>query len=86
MLGGEISIVAIEEYVYQDVIYYFVDNERYFYRDHLYGYFDDGERFAFFNQAVLESIRHLSFSPDIIHCHDWHTGMIPFLLTRRISK
>ena len=85
-VGWRKQYCAIEEYVYQDVIYYFVDNERYFYRDHLYGYSDDGERFAFFSQAVLESIRHLSFSPDIIHCHDWHTGMIPFLLTRRYQN
>ncbi|WP_428911234.1 glycogen synthase GlgA [Niallia sp. Krafla_26] len=82
-VGWRNQYCGIEEYRYGDVIYYFVDNERYFQRENLYGYDDDGERFAFFSQAVLESIRHLSFFPDIIHCHDWHTGMIPFLLTRR---
>lgn len=85
-VGWRKQYCGIEEWVYHDITYYFVDNEQYFNREKLYGYIDDGERFAFFNQAVLESIRHLSFSPEIIHCHDWHTGMIPFLLTRRYQS
>lgn len=62
------------------ITYHFIDNEYYFYRDSLYGHFDDGERFAFFSKAVLECIPHLDFIPDVIHCHDWHTGMVNFLL------
>ncbi|MGG3470327.1 glycogen synthase GlgA [Neobacillus pocheonensis] len=62
------------------ITYYFIDNEYYFYRDSLYGHYDDGERFSFFSKAVLECIPHLDFIPDVIHCHDWHTGMVNFLL------
>ena len=58
------------------VRYYFIDNEYYFYRDNLYGYFDDGERFAFFSKAILETLLHLDFSPDIIHTNDWQTALV----------
>lgn len=78
-VGWRNQYCGILELEYNGVTYYFVDNEYYFKRDQLYGYFDDGERFSFFNRAVLEAIAHLEFYPDIIHCHDWHTGMIPFL-------
>jgi starch synthase len=78
-VGWRNQYCGILELKLNGVTYYFVDNEYYYKRDGLYGYFDDGERFAFFNRAVLEAIAHLNFSPDIIHCHDWHTGMIPFL-------
>ncbi len=59
------------------VIYYFIDNEYYFKRDNLYGYYDDAERFAFFSRAVLEMLKHIDFKPDIINCNDWQTGLIP---------
>ena len=59
------------------VTYYFLDNEYYFGRGHLYGDNDDGERFAFFSKAVLESLQHIGFYPDIIHCNDWQTGFLP---------
>ncbi|MFX3617176.1 MAG: glycogen synthase GlgA [Sporolactobacillus sp.] len=63
------------------VTYYFLDNEYYFKRRGCYGYYDDGERFAFFSRAVLEALPHLSVRPpDIIHCHDWQTGPICALL------
>ena len=63
------------------VIYYFVDNEYYFRRSGIYGHYDDGERFAFFSMAVLESIRHMSdFAPDVLHCNDWQTGLVPVFL------
>lgn len=62
------------------VDYYFIDNEYYFKRDTLYGFYDDGERFSFFSKAVLEAIPYLHQSPTIVHCHDWHTAIIPFLL------
>ena len=59
------------------VIYYFIDNEHYFKREGLYGYYDDAERYAFFSRAVLEVIPHIGFTPDIIHCNDWQTALIP---------
>lgn len=59
------------------VTYYLIDNEQYFKRDRLYGYDDDGERFAFFSKAVLEALRHIDFKPDIVHCNDWQTALIP---------
>ena len=62
------------------VIYYFIDNQYYFKRDGLYGYYDDAERFAFFSRAVLDMIPHIGFTPDIIHCNDWQTAMIPVYL------
>ena len=68
------------------VIYYFIDNEYYFKRDGLYGYYDDAERFAFFSRAVLEIIPHIGFKPDIIHCNDWQTALIPVYLTEMYSK
>jgi len=68
------------------VIYYLIDNEYYFKRGGLYGYFDDAERFAFFSRAVLEVIPHIGFTPDIIHCNDWQTAMVPVYLTQMYSK
>lgn len=62
------------------VTYYFIDNEYYFRRFNPYGYYDDGERYAFFSKAVLDSIHLLDFSPDLIHCHDWQTALIPVYL------
>lgn len=66
--------------VHEGVTFYFIDNEAFFKRPCLYGYFDDGERFSFFSRAVLDSLPLLDFTPDIIHCHDWQTAAIPYLL------
>lgn len=60
--------------------YYFIDNEYYFYRENPYGYGDDGERFAFFSKAVLESLQYLNWYPDVIHSNDWQTALIPVFL------
>ncbi|WP_445489308.1 glycogen synthase GlgA [Niallia sp. 03133] len=79
-VGWRTQYCGIEELEYEGITFYFIDNEYYFKRPGLYGYIDDGERFSFFNRAVLESLEHLNEFPDIIHCHDWHTAMIPFLL------
>jgi len=66
---------------YEGIPVYFIDNEYYFNRPGCYGYFDDGERFSYYNRAVMESVQYMEdFSPDIIHCNDWHTGIIPVLL------
>ncbi len=59
------------------VIYYLLDNQYYFKRDSLYGFYDDAERFAFFSRAILEIIPHIDFKPDIIHCNDWQTALTP---------
>ncbi len=72
---------GLEETVYQGIPYYFIDNEYYFTRPNVYGEYDDAERFAFFSRAALESLIHIpGFKPDIIHCHDWHTALIPLML------
>ncbi len=63
----------------EGVLFYFVEHRDYFERDGLYGYQDDAIRFAFFQKSVLDMLYHLDFYPDVIHSHDWHTGMIPFL-------
>ena len=62
------------------VTWYFIENDYYFYRGKLYGFDDDDARFAFFSKAVCESLRHLGWRPDIIHCNDWQTALIPFYL------
>ena len=59
------------------VIYYLIDNQYYFKREGMYGHYDDAERFAFFSRAVLEIIPHIGFKPDIIHCNDWQTALVP---------
>ena len=65
---------------YDGVTYYFLDNEYYFKRNGLYGHYDDAERFAFFSKAALEALPIMDFTPDIIHCHDWHSGLTPVYL------
>ena len=64
------------------VIYYLIDNQYYFKRDGLYGHYDDAERFAFFSRAVLEILPYINFKPDIIHCNDWQTAMVPVYLNQ----
>lgn len=66
--------------------YYFIDNEYYFNRDGLYGHLDDGERYAYFSKAILESLQYLGFYPDVIHCNDWQTGFLPLLLKANYSQ
>ena len=68
---------GIFEAKYGGVTYYLIDNEYYFKRDGLYGYYDDAERFAFFSRAILEIIPHIDFKPDVIHCNDWQTALTP---------
>ncbi|MEH7414613.1 glycogen synthase GlgA [Neobacillus drentensis] len=85
-VGWRNQYCGIEELTHQGITYYFVDNEYYFKREGLYGYFDDGERFAYLNRAILEAIAELDFYPDVLHCHDWHTAMIPYLLRTEYYK
>lgn len=69
----------------EGVTYYFLDNEHYFHRDGLYGYYDDGERFAFFSHAILRLIEELAYYPDVLHLNDWHTGPAAVLFRDRYS-
>ncbi|MGL4873530.1 MAG: glycogen synthase GlgA [Clostridium sp.] len=85
-VGWRKQYCGVFEYDHEGVKYYLLDNEYYFGRDGLYGYEDDGERFAFFNRAVLEFLKEIEYKPDVIHCNDWHTGMIPVLLTLEYKK
>ncbi len=68
------------ELIYHGTRCYFLDNEYYFKRPGLYGYYDDGERYAFFSRAVLEAIKYMDFGPDIIHCNDWQSALVPVYL------
>ncbi|OAB25398.1 starch synthase [Paenibacillus macquariensis subsp. defensor] len=79
-LGWRRQYCGIERIIHEGIPIYFIDNEYYFGRDNVYGYMDDGERFSFFNKAILQVIHELDFQPDVLHCHDWHTAMIPLLL------
>ena len=85
-VGWRNQYCGVFQYQYKGVVYYFIDNEYYFNRDGLYGYFDDGERFAFFNRAVLEFIKQVDWQPDLINCNDWQTGMVPVLLNLEYKK
>jgi len=71
---------GIFETKYDGITYYLIDNEFYFKRQGTYGQFDDGERFAFFSRACLEALQYIDFIPDVIHCNDWQTGLIPVFL------
>ena len=70
---------------YDSVTYYFLDNENYFKRDGIYGFMDDGERFGFFSRAIVELIPLLNFTPDVIHCNDWQTALVPIYLSYESS-
>lgn len=78
-VGWRHQYCGIEEIKVNNVQFYFIDNEYYFNRDNLYGYYDDAERFAFYDRAVLEILKAINWYPDIIHCNDWQCGMIPVL-------
>lgn len=80
-LGWRRQYCGIEKIVHEGVTFYFIDNEYYFGRSYIYGLGgDEGERFAFFCRAVLEALPQIDFIPDVLHCHDWQTGLIPALL------
>lgn len=78
-VGWRNQYCGIFDYEVEGVKYYFIDNEQYFHRDSLYGYFDDGERFAYFDRALLNMLKEINWKPDIIHCNDWQTAMVPVL-------
>lgn len=81
-LGWRNEYCGLEKLEHDGVTYMFIDNKRYFARDYPYGFFDDGERFAFFSKAITESLQHLpaGFECDILHCNDWQTALAPVFL------
>lgn len=82
-LGWRRAYVGVKRLVRDGVTFYFIDNQDYFFRGRVYGEWDDGERFAFFQLAALELMEKVDFIPDILHVHDYHTAMIPFLLKEK---
>lgn len=79
-VGWRNQYCGIFTYKHHGVTYFFIDNEYYFKRPGIYGYYDDGERFAYFQQAVIMMMERFNFIPSILHCNDYHTAFIPFLL------
>lgn len=79
-VSWRLQYAGIQELEYDGVPFYFLDNEYYFNRFGCYGHYDDAERYTFFCRAVLESLPHIDFKPHILHCHDWHTGLISLFL------
>ena len=77
---------GIFQYAADNVTYYFIDNEYYFKRRGCYGYFDDGERFAFFCSSVMEILPHVGFFPDLLHCHDWQSALAALYLKTNYCK
>lgn len=79
-VGWRRQYCGVLKLVHNEVTVYFIDNEYYFKRDGLYGYFDQAEQFVFFCKAVIEVLPMIGFKPDVIHCNDWQTAIIPLLL------
>src|SRR5699024_3350331 len=79
-VGWRKQYCGIKKLVKERVTYYFIDNLYYFDRPDLYSYSDDGERFAFFQLAIIEMLEKIDFIPDVLHANDWQTAMIPVLL------
>jgi len=84
-LGWRRQYCGIHEVTWDTIRYLLIDNEFYFNRGAIYGYGDDAERYTFFSFAVLEMLAKLPELPELIHCHDWQTGLIPFLLRTRYA-
>lgn len=86
-VGDKNEYAGIEKIELDGVCFYFVDNEYYFgYRDTLYGHYDDGERYGFFNNAVLEMLEQVDFYPDVINCNDWQSGLLPYILNKNYKQ
>ncbi len=84
---GQSRYVGILEYVYEGITFYFIDNESYFWGDKPYGdWYYDLEKFSFFSQAALSALPVIGWRPDVIHCHDWQTGLIPVYLKGRFGE
>ncbi len=79
-VGWRSQYCGVFSYSHNGVIHYFLDNEYYFKRNGIYGFYDDAERYAFFSRAVLELLFHIDFEPNILHCNDWQTALVPVYL------
>ncbi|CAJ1201004.1 Glycogen synthase [Companilactobacillus paralimentarius] len=79
-VGEKTKYCGIKTLTLNGLKYYLIDNEEYFGRDNIYGYWDDGERFAFFQLAICEMLEKINYIPDVLHLNDWHTAFIPVLL------
>lgn len=82
-VGPKAQYCGIKTLTVAGIQYYLIDNRDYFGRDGLYGYWDDGERFAFFQMAICEMLERVHYVPDILHLNDWHTAFIPVLLREK---
>lgn len=82
-VGWRHQYCGLKQLEMNGVTYYFIDNQYYFGREGLYGYFDDGERFAFFQMALIEMMERIEFIPELLHVNDYHTAMVPFLLKEK---
>lgn len=85
-VGWRKQYCGVEYLEHNNIPTYFIDNEQYFKRSGLYGYDDDNERFSFFSRAVLDMLPQIDFIPDVIHCNDWHTGLVSVFLKLEHSK
>ena len=85
-MGSNMEYVGVYHAIKDGIDFYFIDNEKYFCRERFYGYDDDGERFAFFNFAVLEALKVVDFFPDVIHLNDWQTGLIPYIIKTNYNQ
>lgn len=85
-VGWRYKYCGVFEAKINGIIYYLIDNEAYFHREKLYGFYDDAERFSFFSRAILEMIKRIDFKPDIIHCNDWQTALTPVFYKLMYSK
>jgi len=79
-VGWRSQYCGVEELKYEGMSFYFIDNEYYFKRQGMYGFYDEAERYAFFCRAALEAVKYLDFMPEVLHCHDWQTGMVSLLM------
>lgn len=82
-VGWRRQYVGLKKIVKDQVTFYFIDNQYYFFRGKVYGDWDDGERFTYFQLAAIEALERLDAIPEVLHVHDYHTAMIPFLLKEK---
>lgn len=85
-IANRLEYVGVFHSMFEGIDYYFIDSDRYFNREGLYGYGDDGERFAYFCFAVLEALKVINFFPDVMHLNDWQTGLIPYILKNNYNS
>ena len=84
---GQSRYVGILQYVHEGITFYFIDNESYFNGAKPYGdWYWDLEKFCFFCRAALSALPVIGFQPDVVHCHDWQTGLIPVLLKDKFRE